>query len=242
MSDKVILYDLPSKDNGNGCWSLNPWKTRLALNYKQIPYTTTWIQYPDIEPTFKGLGLAPQPEEIKPYTVPAVVFPDGKAVMNSRLIIDELEKRYPERPLRVDDPATEKVQALVRETMGPLTGVLIPNVATKCLTDASRPYFEDTRREMFGMTLEEVRRTQGGDESWENARPVFAKAAALLRETEGPFFLGETVSYADLIYAGALQFMRRTAGESHFQTALGYESEVQSFYEACARWLERDNH
>ncbi|KAL9947641.1 hypothetical protein ACHAP6_007060 [Verticillium nonalfalfae] len=192
MSDKVILYDLPSKDNGNGCWSLNPWKTRLALNYKQIPYTTTWIQYPDIEPTFKGLGLAPQPEEIKPYTVPAVVFPDGKAVMNSRLIIDELEKRYPERPLRVDDPATEKVQALVRETMGPLTGVLIPNVATKCLTDASRPYFEETRRGMFGMTLEEVRRTQGGDESWENARPVFAKAAALLRETEGPFFLGET--------------------------------------------------
>ncbi|KAM0273615.1 hypothetical protein ACHAQH_008209 [Verticillium albo-atrum] len=242
MPENVVLYDLPSKDNGKGCWSLNPWKTRLALNYKGIPYTTKWIEYPDIEPTLKGLGLAPQPEEIKPYTIPAVVFPDGKAVMNSRLIIDEMEKRYPDRPLRVDDPMTEKIQGLTREVIGPIMGVLIPNVASECLNDASRPYFEETRREMFGMPLDEVRRTKGGDESWEEARPAFAKIAALLRETEGPFFLGGTVSYADMIFVGALQFIRRTAGEGKFQRALGYEVEVQRLYEACGEWLERHGH
>ncbi|KAM0323885.1 hypothetical protein ACHAQA_008466 [Verticillium albo-atrum] len=240
MADNVILYDLPSKDNGKGCWSLNPWKTRLALNYKGIPYTTTWVEYPDVEPTLKGLGLAPQPEEIKPYTIPAVVFPDGTPVMNSRAIIDALEKRYPQPSLRVDDSATDTAYGLVRETMLVLQGALIPNVASECLNDASRPYFEETRREMFGMSLDEVRRLKGGEEVWEQARPVFAKVAARLRESEGPFFLGETASYADFIYVGMLHFIRRTAGEGKFQRALGYEVEVQRLYEACAKWLERD--
>lgn len=53
---KVTLYDLPSK---NPCrtWSLNPWKTRLLLNYKEIEYDTEWIEYPDIAPKFKALSV-----------------------------------------------------------------------------------------------------------------------------------------------------------------------------------------
>lgn len=36
MSDKVILYDLPSKDSGKGCWSLNPWKSKF------LPRNADW--------------------------------------------------------------------------------------------------------------------------------------------------------------------------------------------------------
>ena len=49
----LTLYDIPSK--GQKCWSPNVWKTRLVLHYKQIPYKTEWIEYPEIEPKLKGL-------------------------------------------------------------------------------------------------------------------------------------------------------------------------------------------
>lgn len=75
MADQVIFYDLASRQ-GKG-WSLNPWKgksrmlfnfcstcwefsaddipARLVLNYKNIPYETEWLEYPDLRPTFEKL-------------------------------------------------------------------------------------------------------------------------------------------------------------------------------------------
>lgn len=54
---KVTLYDLPSKDPCR-TWSLNPWKTRLILNYKEIEYDTEWTEYPDVAPKFKALWVS----------------------------------------------------------------------------------------------------------------------------------------------------------------------------------------
>ncbi|PSN72789.1 hypothetical protein BS50DRAFT_568392 [Corynespora cassiicola Philippines] len=51
---QVILYDIPSKEPKT-CWSLNPWKPRLILNYKGIDYKTEWVEYPDLAPYFKSL-------------------------------------------------------------------------------------------------------------------------------------------------------------------------------------------
>jgi hypothetical protein len=64
-SDKIVLYDIPCKGRC-AAWSANTlkgsvpshparsWKiadssvARLALNFKGVPYETTWIEYPDI--------------------------------------------------------------------------------------------------------------------------------------------------------------------------------------------------
>ncbi|KAK4161194.1 hypothetical protein QBC43DRAFT_324261 [Cladorrhinum sp. PSN259] len=35
----------------------NPWKGRYALNFKAAPYTTQWVQMPDITKTRQGLGI-----------------------------------------------------------------------------------------------------------------------------------------------------------------------------------------
>lgn len=32
---------------------------RIVLNYKAIPYTTSWTEYPDIAPTLSPLGVQP---------------------------------------------------------------------------------------------------------------------------------------------------------------------------------------
>ena len=35
----------------------NPWKSRYALNFKDVPYSTQWVQMPDISKTRQGLGI-----------------------------------------------------------------------------------------------------------------------------------------------------------------------------------------
>lgn len=57
-SSSTILYDLPSKGDCK-CWSPNTWKVRLPLNFKGIPYTTEWVEYPDIAGKFEGLSVWP---------------------------------------------------------------------------------------------------------------------------------------------------------------------------------------
>jgi hypothetical protein len=50
---EIVLYDLACTKNV--CFSPVVWKIRLMLNYKQIPYKTIFLEFPDIEPTLKEL-------------------------------------------------------------------------------------------------------------------------------------------------------------------------------------------
>ncbi|KAF5013141.1 hypothetical protein FDECE_861 [Fusarium decemcellulare] len=241
MADKILLFDLPSKDDGCSCWSLNTWKIRLALNYKGIDYETQWVEYPDIEPLLKPLGLEPQQDQIKPYTLPAIRTPDGQHFMNSRVIIAELERRYPELPLYPDNPVTKKAHAVTGPVLKTLWGVILPQIHRKVLNTASAGYFWDTRKEVFGMSLDTLEAAQGGSQAWERSRPKFEKVAEALRETDGPFFLGTTVSFADFILVGFLHFLKRAAGDEEFRRVEEWP-EIVALYQACAKWLQRDSY
>jgi hypothetical protein len=50
---EIVLYDLACTKNV--CFSPTVWRIRLMLNYKQIPYRTIFLEFPDIEPTLKML-------------------------------------------------------------------------------------------------------------------------------------------------------------------------------------------
>jgi hypothetical protein len=50
---EIILYDLASTKSV--CFSPVVWRIRLMLNYKRISYRTIFLEFPDIEPTLKGL-------------------------------------------------------------------------------------------------------------------------------------------------------------------------------------------
>lgn len=52
-SPEVILYDLACTKNE--CFSPAVWKIRMLLSYKQIPYETVFLEFPDIAPTLEGL-------------------------------------------------------------------------------------------------------------------------------------------------------------------------------------------
>lgn len=49
----IVLYDLACTKHVS--FSPVVWRIRLMLNYKNIPYKTIFLEFPDIEPTLKNL-------------------------------------------------------------------------------------------------------------------------------------------------------------------------------------------
>jgi len=236
----VILYDLPSKQGT--AWSLNPWKTRMILNYKGIPYTTQWVEYPDLAPTLASLGLPPNPRDgpgyFADYSSPAIRYADGRHAMDSWPIAHELEKQYPAPSLHLDDGIVAQVRDLTAVFAAPLRAHMIPRVPL-LLPARSAAYFHETREAAFGKALEDVAR-EAGEANWEQARPPAEAMGDLLRRHGGPFFLGTTVSYADLIFVSALHFFKRV-DEAMFERVLALDPAFEKVYAASMPWLARDD-
>lgn len=237
---EVILYDIPSKDPRR-CWSLNPWKTRLLLNLKAIPYTTEWLEYPDIAPTLKSFGIPPSEPPATAYTSPAIRISD-KYVMDSRKIADVLEKEYPSPPLHLDSPIVKKVEELAPQCITTLGPVFLPRVPRCVLNPPSVEYFERTRAARFGMPLSQLEKEKGGESAWKAAEPKWKELGTLLKAEGGPFFMGKTVSYADLIVVGALHFSMLLGKDDMFQHLKDIEPAFLTLYDASKAWLERDDH
>ena len=218
---EVILYDIPSKEPRQ-CWSLNPWKSslpptspiplkhptytdqsfpaRLVLNLKGIPYKTEWLEYPDIGPTFKSLGIPPAEPPAQDYTSPAIRLGDNY-VMDSRKIADALEQAHPSPSLHLDSPILQKVEELVPGCVMPIAPVFLPLVPRFILSPRSAEYFERTRAERFGMPLSQWEREKGGEGAWKASEPKWKELGELLKAEGGPFFMGKTgEAYRESVY------------------------------------------
>ncbi|KZL74880.1 glutathione s-transferase [Colletotrichum incanum] len=238
MGGKLILFDIPDK-NGRA-WSFNVWKTRLALNYKGIDYETEWLEYPDIKGRLEAAGVEPWPQQRTSHTCPAVQFPDGTYVMNSAKIIKHLEEKYPEKPLHPDSEEAQASSQLTSRLWGSLQPVMMPEVYRTILGERSQPFFWDTRKEdLGGMTVYGFEEKYGGERAWEKAKQAIKDASTQLNKTEGHFFLGDQASYADFIYVGLLETMKRYTPQ-HYQRVVEQAPALQKLHEACAPWLERD--
>lgn len=236
---EIILYDIPSKNQT--CWSLNPWKTRLALNFKNVPYTTQWVEYPNIAPVLKAAGT-PANVDTAPYTSPAVQFPAKPApMMDSHAIALELERLHPTPSLHVSDPIVEQVMAVHAKMFPGFAAVLLPPVPRVVLGEASIPYFVETRAKSFGMSLDDLEKAKGGDVAWDEVRGVAEEMAALLKvHDDGPFYLGKKLTYADFITVAFLEFLKRLDG-GFYQRWVAFDPVFQTLYEACGEWLKRDD-
>jgi glutathione S-transferase len=186
-------------------------------------------------------GIRPNSKDVPgyytDYSIPAIQYTDGTREQDSWPIAHELEKRYPSPSLHLEDPIVLKVRDQIARMFDPLRVHFIPKVV-RILPQRSAEYFEETREKRFGMPLSEVLKNAGED-SWEKAE-VFAKETGdLLRKHEGPFFLGETVSYADFIFVSLLRMMERV-DEPNFERFLALDSTFPKVYEASKQWLEKD--
>lgn len=108
--------------------------------------------------------------------------------MESWHIVHALEKQYPTPSLRLDDPVVEKVRNLTM--LAPIAKHVMPKVP-HILSDVSAEYFYTTREEIYGKSLQQLA-AEASDADWEKMRVAAKEIGDVLREKEGPFFLGET--------------------------------------------------
>uniref|UniRef100_UPI0030131EB5 Fhb7-M10 n=1 Tax=Thinopyrum elongatum TaxID=4588 RepID=UPI0030131EB5 len=101
-STPIIFYDIAQRPPvAETCCAPNPWKSRLALNFKAVPYTTTWVKLPDIERVCKEIGAEPSAfgllKEGKPYyTLPIIHDPATDSLIGDSFdIAAYLQRTYP---------------------------------------------------------------------------------------------------------------------------------------------------
>ncbi|RDW67483.1 glutathione S-transferase family protein [Aspergillus mulundensis] len=251
-TEAVHFFDLysdlpvPSKS-----WSLNTLKVRAVLNLKGIPYTQSWMSYPDIKPLITGLGLPPNAQGL-PYTLPAIIHkgsvtsnPSG-ALMDSLPIVQHLDKAFPGPSIFPSGDASFALVLSVEKILGGLWPVfrhlIVPRVAGH-LDPRGQEYFIETRSKAFGKPLDEIRPTdqESLDELWKIAETETAVLIRMLKGREGKkgvFFEGEEAGYADLLLASYLAFVERFDQEL-FGKFMGLgDGEFRELYGACLPWLE----
>lgn len=180
----------------------------------------------------------------KPYTIPAVTFPDGTWMQESRNIATAIEKQQPEPSLHLDSPYQARIEAVIPKLMPAVYPILFNQVPKNLLTDGSIPYWLKDRGERAGMDLEELEKQKGGEQAYTAAAPVINEVTAMMKENEGPFLSGNTVSYADFVWLGVLLFMKRISSE-FYEGVIG-KSDDRSVHDnlltACAQWSKRNDH
>ncbi|KAF3484118.1 uncharacterized protein GIQ15_03442 [Arthroderma uncinatum] len=97
----IVFYDIamrpPAEKN---CCSPNPWKARMALNFKGVPYSTSWVPLPDVAKVRSSLKL-PAVRKFADgsdfYTLPIIEDPTtNSSVGDSFDIAVYLQKTYPD--------------------------------------------------------------------------------------------------------------------------------------------------
>lgn len=190
-------------------------------------------------------GLPPNPKDapgyFTDYSIPAIRYEDGSYQMDSWPIAHELEKRYPSPSLHLDDPVTVKIRDQITSILGPIFMQILPVVPT-LLPERSQEFFYKTREADFGKPLPDVHKEAmaHAEEGWKKAEEPLKETADLLKKHGGPFFLGETVSYADFIFVAALYFVRCLSEEA-FQRMIALDPAISRVYEASRQWFTKDN-
>lgn len=221
----------------------------MVLNFKRIPYTQSWISYPDIAPLLKRLGVNPN-DTGKPYTLPAICHksvtsnPNG-IMMDSLAIAMHLDKLYPSPPLFPSGEASYALLKTVGKVMGgmaPALRQLVPPKVPDKLDPRGKEYFIRTRTEALGKPLADSLPTDERvlRELWVLIGSQINTIILMLKTRPGktgPFFEGDTPGYADLVLAANLAAFHNDDHELwEKMMALG-DGELKILWDVCVPWI-----
>ncbi|PQE22603.1 hypothetical protein CJF31_00011542 [Rutstroemia sp. NJR-2017a BVV2] len=246
---EIVLYDLACTKNT--CFSLVVWRIRLMLNYKKISYKTIFLEFPDIEPTLKGLletkkhpeltlpsGLVPLESSAGKYTVPAIHHvPTNTYLIDSVPIAEFLESTYPEPSL----PLTSEFGSQIQEQLLPVIGSsLQTSVLARelpILNPRSQEHFRRMYEPLVGHPLEDL--IDKEEEAWAAVDKETRAVGELMlkNRADGPFVLGERPSMTDFFIVGLIQCVR-VVDEGVFQRLTKYPG-FGEIYEACSPFMEK---
>jgi glutathione S-transferase len=226
----IVFYDLAS--NLPHGFSPNTLKTRLSLAYKGLKHKTEWVEFPDIANVCKAKGIQATGtwKDGSPYySVPAILDDhEGDepptAVADSFEIAKYLDARYPETKRIIPEGAEAEefqndfVQAFRKLVVFPFARVYFPHVAA-ILKPASKEYFSTkTAGLIFGpIPLEEILVKSAEEEAklWSTFQEGWNEMEKYYIPTDekGPWILGDSCSFADLVVGAYLASFQRVFGK-----------------------------
>jgi glutathione S-transferase len=193
---------------------------RLTLNYKKLPYKTIALEYPDIENESIKVGITARykwPDGRPMYTSP-FIFDNSTntAIPDSYQIAQYLDKTYPDTP-KLFPPGTEALQAAFyaryKEVIDPYFLIFITRVPS-ILNPRSAEYFIRTRSEEHGEPLANLEpKGQDRVEAWKQVERAYDTLNGWLSKSSGPYFMGDAVTFVDLVTASTLYAMAVVFGE-----------------------------
>ncbi|KAK3625472.1 hypothetical protein LTR56_020372 [Elasticomyces elasticus] len=237
---EVVLYDLANIKNE--CFSPVVWRIRMMLNYKNIPYKTVFLEFPDIEPKLKELGIDPGVDKSgvqKKYTVPVIHYlPTGEYIIDSTPISQFLESTYAEPSVPLQSDLGTKIEAQGRAVIGTLLGTAMTPREPNVLSPRAAEFFRRTREAAFGVKhLDELLEGDKEERAWATASGGMKAVGEMLKinQKDGPFVLGAKPSYTDFFVAGSLQ-AARVVDEGVFQKIVAVPG-FGEVYEACQPFM-----
>lgn len=216
----IVLYDLA--DAKGSSWSFNPYKTRLSLNFKGLPYRVEYISFPNVEPRLKELGVSPASDTFPYYTLPVIADPssdpNGKPtyVSDSFKIAVYLDEKYPSPKYPAIFPSgTQAIQSLlVSQYFSTIAGGLVSSLLRdlpRILDPASAEYFHRTRTAWINANLLSVEETS---KRWQEVREKFETIGKPSGPSSGAeqFIMGSQPSFVDFALGGFFHFVERVGG------------------------------
>ncbi|KLJ06430.1 hypothetical protein EMPG_09267 [Blastomyces silverae] len=247
-SKPIVFYDIaPRPPVEENCYAPNPWKTRFALNFKGVPYATSWVPLPDIAKV-RSLKVPPCrkfADGTDFYTLPIIEDPTTNSFVGDSFdIAVYLQSTYPNSgagdlfpPQTLDfvfeqDPALLVPLSECRESKYPQYAKFNRNVDAAFTAHAQLM----VQGLLFDPATAEISRAEfvrrAGVRSWEDfalvgearekmklsLRNMLGDLARLFaRDAGGPFLLGTRATYADFIIGGWLRMMCATLPESEWE-------------------------
>ncbi|KAJ5528732.1 hypothetical protein N7527_002125 [Penicillium freii] len=233
-------------------WSSSALRIRMVLNFKGIPYSQSFISYPDIAPLLRGLSVPPHDKGRMPYTLPAICHPESVksnpsgAMMDSLPIARHLDGIFPSPPLFQSGEASYAlalaVEKLILNAAGKGLFLLLPK-AVNILDKRGCDYFVRTRSEWFGKPLSELQVTDKENvrnvtNAMNNELEVLLRMLAGREGRKGPFLEGEQAGYADFILVTFLSWSHRVDRALWEETMAMGNGEFQTLWDACWPWME----
>ncbi|KAL7620178.1 hypothetical protein AAE478_009171 [Parahypoxylon ruwenzoriense] len=268
-SEIMDFYDIAMRPPAaSSCCAVNPWKSRLALNFKAIASSTTWVSLPDIAQVRRALGV-PACRKFADgtdfFTLPILVDSSTNSTIGDSFdIAVYLQRTYPASgagdlfPPQVLDftfdhdfplwapPLSERKETEYEEYSKFNTLIDAAFTAHVGLMGYYLPLDSEASKDEFvrraGVTSWEDFEVKGEEREKlkESFHLMLGDLAKLFsRDTTGPFLLGKQASYADLIVGGWLHMMRGTLPNNEWQEARGWHGGIFGhLYDGLEKYAE----
>ncbi|KAI5890799.1 uncharacterized protein SCHCODRAFT_02669915 [Schizophyllum commune H4-8] len=203
-----------------GAYSPNTWRTRYALNYKGLPFTTVWLELCDVERELRAAGAPPAgtwPDGQPQYTVPAIFDSlTNRYVSDAHQIARYLDETYADRPMLFPHGTAGLQHAFVGQFISRVVFASIPIALKGCyavMSERTQTYFRETREEIFGKKLEEIWAEAAVEKGWVDVKEGLDWLETIVKENGNDklFLLGDTPTEADLAIAAMFQWINKAS-------------------------------